>query len=115
MDLQEAKQVLQDELTCRPLGDKNLLEAIRVALHSLNNDIENNIDIKAYNFDSSINIIAGTSIDMWQNTPLINPMYNRKLYCEDYVSFKQEGYKEDCIRYIKNSNEIIKQLLNIHS
>lgn len=35
MDIQEAKRTLKDELTCRPLGDKNLLDAIRVLLGSL--------------------------------------------------------------------------------
>jgi len=35
MDIQEAKRTLKDELTCRPLGDKNLLEAIRIVLDSL--------------------------------------------------------------------------------
>lgn len=35
MDIQEAKRTLKDELTCRPLGDKNLLEAIKVVLDSL--------------------------------------------------------------------------------
>lgn len=71
------------------------------------------IDIESYNFDQSIAVIADTSIDKYQGTPIGRWMYERKLYCEEYLDNTHPADKDHIKWCIKNCNEHIKHIINI--
>ncbi len=75
--------------------------------------MSDSIDIAEYNFIQSIAIIASTSIDRYQGTPIGRWMYERKLYCEEYLDNTHTENKENIKWCIKNCNEHLKHILGI--
>lgn len=72
------------------------------------------IDVEKYNYYASIRMIADAPIDIYQHTPLIRLMYERKIQCETYLDDSNLSDKDHCLCLIKFYNNRIKQLLMIY-